>query len=482
MGILSSLFAAVSGLNSTGSSISIIGDNIANSNTTGFKASRPEFVDVLSGNLGGTGGAGQVGAGSRLAGVSQTFNQGPFESTDVTTDLAVDGGGFFIVSDTTGQFYTRAGVFRLDANQILVNPAGQTVQGFGISPSGSPNGALQPIDLSTVSSTPQATDTVEVNVNLDPNLGVPPAFDQADPVNTSTFQTGIRIFDSLGNPRNILVYMRKAGTLAADVPVAGLPARSVWEYFSGAAASDLDPSVVPAAAAPEDFVAQDWGLLEFDAFGSLTRSIPDDLFTDGNADGAADVFDYDGAGGGVPPNFNFNNGAAPNQVVTFDFGGPLFTVAGVPTTNTGVDKTTQFGGQAASGVNSFVRFMNQNGFSAGSLQNVEIDEDGFVTGLFSNGVTQRLAQVALGNFPNIRGLKRIGDNNFIETNASGNPVIGSPNQSGFGAIRSGFLELSNVDLAGEFVKLILAQRAFQANTRTVSTTNELLANLVFLGQ
>jgi flagellar hook protein FlgE len=126
--------------------------------------------------------------------------------------------------------------------------------------------------------------------------------------------------------------------------------------------------------------------------------------------------------------------------------------------------------------------MNQNGFSAGSLQNVEIDEDGFVTGLFSNGVTQRLAQVALGNFPNIRGLKRIGDNNFIETNASGNPVIGSPNQSGFGAIRSGFLELSNVDLAGEFVKLILAQRAFQANTRTVSTTNELLANLVFLGQ
>jgi flagellar hook protein FlgE len=133
-------------------------------------------------------------------------------------------------------------------------------------------------------------------------------------------------------------------------------------------------------------------------------------------------------------------------------------------------------------VNNFVRFMNQDGFSAGSLQTLQIDEDGFVTGLFSNGTTQRLAQIALANFPNAQGLTRVGDNNWAETTASGSRVVGSPNQGGFGAVRSGFLELSNVDLADEFVKLILAQRAFQANTRTVSTTNELLANLVVLGQ
>ncbi len=481
MGILSGLFAAVSGLNSAGTAISIIGDNISNSNTTGFKASRPEFVDVLSGNLGGAGGSASVGAGSRLSGVSQTFTQGPFESTDVTTDLAIDGGGFFVVQDTTGVFYTRAGGFRLDATQLLVNSEGQSVQGFGITPSGAPNGALGTIDLSTVSSTPQATSIVDVSVNLDPNQTIPPAFDQADPVTTSNFQTGIRMFDSLGNPRNILIYMRKAGTLAADVPVVGLPARTVWEYFAGSSASQLDPSVVPPAANPDDFVAQDWGLLEFDANGALVRSIPDDLFTDGNADGAADVFDYNGVGGGTPPDFNFNNGAAPAQAIAFDFGGAQFTVAGAPASGTGVDATTQFGG-AASGVNNFVRFMDQNGFSAGSLENIAIDADGFVTGLFSNGVSQRLAQVALSNFPNVRGLERVGGNNWVETNASGNPIIGSPNQSGFGGIRSGFLELSNTDLATEFVKLILAQRAFQANTRTVSTTNELLANLVVLGQ
>ena len=482
MGILSSLFAAVSGLNATGSSISIIGDNIANTNTVGYKSARPEFVDVLSGSLSGAGSSGQIGAGSRLSGITQAFTQGSLESTDVTTDLAVDGTGFFIVRDTTGVFYTRAGLFRLDADQIMVNPQGQTVQGFGVTATGLPNGALANIDLSQISSTPQATSTVEVNVNLDPNQNVPAAFDQLDPVTTSSFQTGIRIFDSLGNPRNILLYLRKAGTLAADVPIAGLPDRTIWEYYAGAAKSDLDPSVTPPAAAQTDFVAQDWGLLEFDAFGALTRHVPGDLFTDGNADGAADVFDYDGAGGGVPPNFNFSNGAAPGQVIAFDMGSPLFTAAGAPTGDTGFDNTTQFGGQAASGVNNFVRFMSQDGFSAGSLQTLQIDEDGFVTGLFSNGTAQPLAQIALANFPNAQGLSRVGDNNWAETTASGEPIQGSPNQGGFGAVRSGFLELSNVDLADEFVKLIMAQRAFQANTRTVSTTNELLANLVMLGQ
>jgi flagellar hook protein FlgE len=481
MGILSSLFAAVSGLNATGSSISIIGDNIANTNTVGYKSARPEFIDVLSGNLSG-GSSGQIGAGSRLSGITQSFTQGSLESTDVTTDLGMDGAGFFIVQDTTGVFYTRAGLFRLDANQILVNPQGQVVQGFGVTATGVPNGALGSIDLSSVSSTPSPTTSVDVNVNLDPNQTVLAAFDQADPVNTSNFQTGIRIFDSLGNPRNILIYIRKAGTLAADVPVVGLPARTVWEYYAGAAKSDLDSSVTPPAAAPEDFVVQDWGLVEFNSSGALVRQNPGDLFTDGNADGAADTYDYDGAGGGTVPDFNFNNAAAPNQAVSFDMGSAMFTTAGVSTGFAGVDKTTQFGGQAASGVNNFVRFMNQNGFSAGSLQSLQIDEDGFVTGLFSNGTTQPLAQIGVANFPNVQGITRVGDNNFVETTASGNPIIGSPNQGGFGAVRSGFLELSNVDLADQFVKLILAQRAFQANTRTVSTTNELLANLVVLGQ
>ena len=116
------------------------------------------------------------------------------------------------------------------------------------------------------------------------------------------------------------------------------------------------------------------------------------------------------------------------------------------------------------------------------MSSIDIDENGFVTGAFSNGQTERLAQIALATFPNLTGLQRVGKNNFLETVSSGQPVAGSPNQSGLGAIRSGFLEQSNTDLAEEFVRLILAQRSFQANTRTISTTNELLANLVVLGQ
>ena len=149
---------------------------------------------------------------------------------------------------------------------------------------------------------------------------------------------------------------------------------------------------------------------------------------------------------------------------------------------TGADRTTQFGGSTAAGVNNFVRFMNQDGFSAGSLQSVAIDESGFVTGSFSNGQVTRLAQVALATFPSVNGLARLGRNNYTETSASGNVIVGSPNQAAFGAIRSGFLEQSNSDLADQFVKLIIAQRAFQANTRTISTSSDLLSSLVGLGQ
>lgn len=470
MGLLSSLFAGVSGLNANGDSISIIGDNIANTNTVGFKSSRGEFVDVLSGNLGGVGGGGQIGAGARMAGINQNFTQGSLESTGVGTDMAVDGGGFFQVQDTEGVFYTRAGQFRMNSSQQLVNAQGQSVLGFGITPSGQPNGALGAIDLSQVASVPSATGEVDVNVNLDPNdttlTGGAAGFDHTTPVTSSNFQTGIRVFDSLGNPRNILMYFRKSST------------DNQWYYYAGVNRGELDTSAYSAthsftaSVAPTQFIPVQSGTLNFDTSGKLSSivstalSVPYDLNGDGTTTSTI----------ATPQAWRWADGAAATTGMTFDFGSPTGTGG------TGVDATTQFGGSSASGSNNFVRFMNQNGFSAGSLQNLEVDDNGFVTGNFSNGQTQRLAQVALTDFPNVNGLSRVGNNAWLETNTSGTPIIGSPNQGGFGAIRSGFLELSNTDLAEEFVKLILAQRSFQANTRTVSTTNELLAQLVMLGQ
>ncbi len=471
MGLLSSLFAGVSGLNSSGASISIIGDNIANTSTVGYKASRAQFVDVLSGNLGGVGGSGQIGAGSRLQGVEQNFTQGSLESTGVTTDLAIDGGGFFIVQDADGQFFTRNGQFQLDEDQILVNRAGQAVQGFGITSNGAPNGALGNIDLSSVSSTPSATSEVEVNVNLDPNdtaiAGSSAAFSMVDPVGTSNFQTGVRIYDSLGNPRNILIYFRKDSA-----------ASNQWFYYAGVARGELDLSTAGApwntftGSAPTQFFPLQSGTLTFSSAGALSTvsttalSITYDRDSDGVLNGAAVA---------TPQSWPWDNGAAATTGLTFDFG------TSVAAGGTGTDQTTQFGGSSSSGVNNFVRYMNQDGYTAGSLQAISIDESGFVTGNFSNGQSVQLAQVALASFPNVNGLSRIGDNNWIETSDSGQPIVGSPNRSGVGAVRSGFLELSNTDLAEEFVKLIISQRAFQANTRTITTTNELLANLVMLG-
>lgn len=464
MGLLSALFSSVSGINSQGTVISVVGDNIANTNTVGFKGARAEFVDVLSGSLGGAAGSGgQVGAGARISGIGQIFTQGSLESTGVGTDLAVDGNGFFIVQDTTGIFYSRAGLFRLNSSKQLVNPAGEQVLGFGIAPNGTPNGALGPIDIKSASSQPKPTANIDVNVNLDPNTAIlPGAFDQTDPINSSNFQTGIRIFDSLGNARNILIYFRKTAT-------------NTWQWFAGVNRSDLDLSVdFPGATAgvqPTQFLPLQSGTLSFTTSGALDLENNAQLSLDYDLNGDGIL---DGVSIPTPANWAFSAGASATQAIALDFGTSITGEGG-----TGIDKSTQFGGQV---ISNSVRFMNQDGFAAGQLSNISIDEDGFVTGQFSNGVTQKLAQVGLAQFPSVQGLERVGNNNFRETVGSGNPIIGSPNQSDFGAVRSGFIELSNVDLAGEFVKLILAQRAFQANTRTISTTNQLLGDLVRLGQ
>lgn len=470
MGVLTSLFAGVSGMNAAGQQISIIGDNIANVNTPGFKASRAEFQDVLAGSLGGGGAASQIGAGARMAGLNQDFTQGSFESTGVTTDLAIDGGGFFIVQDSTGVSYSRAGMFRLDANQTVVNEQGQSVLGFGISPGGLPNGGLASIVLSNAASVPSATTTVEVNVNIDPNDTAIPAanpFDHLDPIGHSNFQTGISVFDSLGNPRNITIHFRKDDTTA-----------NRWFWYAGVARSDLDMAAYGGAfaqggaSAQSQFIPVQSGTLDFATNGVLSLETTTALSLQYDQDGDGVL---DGAAQATPQTWNWADGASASTMA-FDFG------TSVTEGGTGADRTTQFGGSTASGVNNFVRFMNQDGFSAGSLQNVSIDESGFVTGSFSNGQVTRLAQVALAVFPSVNGLDRAGRNNYKETSASGNVIIGSPNQAGFGAVRSGFLEQSNADLADQFVDMIIAQRAFQANTRTISTSSDLLASLVALGQ
>ncbi len=429
MGLSSALFSSVSGLDATGTAISVIGDNIANVNTPGFKARRAEFGDVLGQSIAGVGSFSQLGAGTTLQSVRPIFSQGTIETTSRTTDLAIEGSGFFVLEGPRGRFYTRAGAFNFDLNGLMVNSQGLRVQGFAIDPvTGLSTGQLGDIQLSTTLSPPRASTDVQMSVNLDANAPVTAPFDPANPFATSSHNTIMTLYDSLGNGHSVTYYFSKTGV-------------NTWDWTAGV--DPADTTIAPAT--PGDpVVVQGSGSLTFDSAGVLQSMT------------------------GSPVTFEFSGGAAPGQVVNVAFG----PVAGVGPG----DPTTQFA--TASTTNSF----RQDGFAPGQLQSITIDLDGVITGQFSNAETIPLAQVGLGNFPNVEGLVAVGNNNLIESRNSGQALIGQARTGNLGAIRSSNLEQSNVDLATEFVKLIINQRAFQANTRTVSTTNELLANLVTLGQ
>lgn len=324
-----------------------------------------------------------------------------------------------------GRSYTRAGIFGFDNQGVLVDANGFRVQGFGIDPlTLQPNGQLGDIVANATLAPPRASTQMALSVNLDANAnptGPFVAFDPNNPVQTSDFQTVVTVFDSLGNAHPSTIYFQQTGTNA-------------WDWFA----------TLPPATTPGPVQVQGNGSLTFDTAGNLTGAT------------------------GTATTYNFGGGAAPNQAIALDFG----PVAGVGTGS----PTTMF--SQASTTNS----ATQDGFAAGTLQGINVDADGFVVAAFSNGETQPIAQVGLATFPNIEGLQAIGNNSFQESRASGQALVGAPRTGQFGSIRSANIEQSNVDLAAQFIRLIMNQRAFQANTRTVSTTNELLANLVQLGQ
>ncbi len=432
MSLSNALFSSVTGLETSSTAISIIGENIANVSTPGFKQRRVEFADILGQSLGTGGSFSQTGSGARVARIIRVDSQGSFESSDRATDMAIEGRGFFILDGTqNSRLYTRAGLFGFDNAGFLVDKEGFQVQGFQIDQTtGNSNGQLSAIRLIPGVAAPAVTDTANISLNLDARVATPTSpFDPANPNTTSDFRTVVTLFDSLGTGHPTTVFFSKNA------------AANTWDWT--AAVDPSDTTTAPAAAT-DPFVVMGAGQLTFDTGGGLTAVT------------------------GNPVTFDFAGGAAAGQAVNLDFGPILGVGTGEP--------TTQFAEESA--VNSTV----QNGFAPGTLQAVTIDTDGVIVGSFSNGETRNLAQVALAQFPNTEGMSATGNNNLRETRASGQPLIGEPQTGQFGALRSSNFEQSNVDLADQFVRLIINQRAFQANTRTVSVTNELLANVVQLGQ
>lgn len=427
MSILSSIFTGVSGLNSNGQALSVIGDNIANVNTVGFKGSRMAFGDILSQSLTGLSGSSQVGRGVAVNGVTAMFTQGSFQNTSSGLDIAIDGEGFFMVNNNGATNYTRAGNFQLDQNGNVITPSGAILQGYLADATGNITGQIGNVQLLANANLPQATSTASLAVNLDSGATVPagawPAggiVNSATPPAANTFNstTSVTAYDTLGNAHQVNVYFAKGATAAGPPPTTAWSAHYIYQDSAG--------------------LYQEAGggqALTFSSTGVLTA---------GNSSGALA--------------FNWGGGVAAGST-TFDLTG-----------------TTQVAGSFA------ISSISQNGYATGSLKNVMIDDKGMVTGVFTNGQTRNMAQLCLARFPAPTDLIKIGNNLFAQSSTSGQPIVGAAQTSGLGRTLSNTLELSNVDIAEEFTSLISAQRGFQANTKIITTTDELLNLLISIKQ
>ncbi len=446
MGISSSLYSGVSGLNANANAMSVLGDNLANANTVGFKSSRTIFGDLLSSQVSGSGGISQVGRGVGLSTVDTIFSQGTFENTETNTDLAVEGAGFFIVSDpSTGNSnnnYTRAGAFRFNAEGYLINPEGYNVMGYQLDDNGNTVGDLVPIWANTQSFTPSGpTSNIILNTNLDSDSpAIPGGFVATDPTNSSNYATSIQVFDSLGSTHLMTTYFTKTSD-------------QNWDWNTVVDGGEVTGGTAGAL----EIVGH--GSLGFDASGDLIHIIDEDgtqheLYTDAGDTSSDPVYPRPTATTSADA-LDWVNGAVQTQQISLDM------------------QTSQYASP------SVVVSQEQNGFGTGTLVKLSVDEFGNVVGNFSNGTPRMLMRIPLAKFTNPSALTKIGSNMYAQSTTSGVPVVGTVG-SGVGKIFTNALELSNVDMAQEFVKMITTQRGFSANSKTITTTDEMLAEVINL--
>jgi flagellar hook protein FlgE len=430
-GIVNGLFAGRAGIASHGSAISVAGDNISNSSTTGFKANRAEFENLIAGE--GVLGR-QFGSGSSISTIAMLFEQGTLEFTGRPLDLGISGNGYFVLAKNEERYFTRAGNFKVDSSGFIVNPNGLAVLGFPANGSG----ALEPLNVNAIEQS--AIETTEVtiagNVNASANLvaagsipnpgaAVPPTVTYANLNQFAEYSTVVDCFDSLGERHPVTVFFYHTG----------VNEYTVRAYVNN---EDVDP-VPPPPAIPTTGYPRQIGEVVLN-FGGDGRRNP--LPTVGVPDLTANV--------------TWSNGADVSNIdLMFN---PL----------------TQFSSQ------SNILSISQDGTGVGAVQSISVGTDGKITALLSNGEQNTLGQLAMASFSNQEGLGRLTGNIFTTTTASGAPVIGRAESGVLGSVKAGTLELSTVDIASEFVKIITLQRGFQASSRIITTINQLLNEIIQL--
>lgn len=401
---------ALSGVQAASSDLSVIGNNIANASTTGFKVSRAEFGDVYASSLFG-GSDTSIGQGVSVKSVSQQYSQGNIAFTSNALDMAINGEGFFQMENAGEIIYSRAGNFSVDADGNIVNNEGFNLMGRGVNASGVVSGAISGLRLDRGFVSPNPTSVLNSGVNFDAreattDLNWSMVSGAPDPAGYNS-STSTAIYDSLGNDHTISLYFSK-----------------------------LDPGTNP----------NEWNVRTL-VDGALIDTSPVTFNDDGSFNTPATI----------PITWNPGGGATPGQVFNID-----------------LSDSTQYG----SGFS--VNELNQDGFTSGQLRGVDVGKEGSLFARYSNGQSQTIGQVTLANFSNAQGLQPLGDTSWAETFSSGSPVISEPGTAGLGLIQSNALEESNVDLTAQLVRMIVAQRNFQANAQTIQAEDAVTQTIINL--
>jgi len=424
----------LSGLNTSSKALDAISNNVANSSTVGFKSSNAHFADVFASSLAG-GGASQIGIGTSLASVMQQYTQGNITTTNNPLDISINGNGFYRMDSNGSISYTRNGQFHLDKNGYIINDQSMKLTGYPANASGTivPS-TPQNLQVSAADMAPVATGAsvggsfqgVKAVLNLDSRSALPTttpwanggASGQWSPSpNTYNYSTALSVYDTLGNAHTLTFYFAKTGS-------------GTWDVHT-----NVDGTT-------DAYVTPNTQAMTFDSSGQILTG---GTMTITNIDLASIGTDT-----GKP-----NNGTIPS--FTIDFTG-----------------TTQFG--STFGTNTLA----QDGYSSGRLTGLSVGSDGVIQGRYSNGQTRNQGQIVLANFTNPNGLQSLGNNQWSETSVSGAPLVGAPNTASLGVLQSNSVEESNVDLTGELVNMITAQRNYQANAQSIKTQDQIMQTLVNL--
>ncbi|GAA6170829.1 flagellar hook protein FlgE [Colwellia sp. KU-HH00111] len=436
---------ALSGLNAAQKDLDVTSNNIANVNTIGFKESRAEFVDVYASSL-LSGGKTKAGDGVLTAEVAQQFSQGSIQFTQNSLDLAITGTGFFATVpgiDSLEKSYTRAGQFKLNDDNFIVNSNGGHLLGFPVNDDGSSSSVslstASPIQIPTSSGAPKFSTEVDIRMNVPAGdayiTGAPLNFDPTDPL-TFNNSTSVTIFDSLGDSHVMTYYFIKDDPLTSP---------NEWILFAAVDGIPInleDPLADSAADGRQNAGGLIGGRLEFTSGGDFSAINPTTGFTT-IAFGSTILA----------------NGADPAQAITIDFN--------LDTAGPNPNEPTQFAS------NFEVTSLSQDGLAVGRLTGIDISTDGLIRATYSNGTSQPLKRITMVNFANEQGLTQIGGTSWRESLVSGEALAGEAGSGTFGTINSKALEQANVNLTTELIDLISAQRNFQANSRALEVDNQL---------